>query len=99
MKTIEINDDFSVEVDVQIKDNGAPHTNLYQHIPSNHQPIRLQVCDHAFVNPNSYDRVREVLHHIGISLSESDGQRHWCSFFCDGLPYVLALRVIRETSV
>ena len=39
VKTIEINDDFSVEVDVQIKDSGAPHANLFQHIPSNHQPI------------------------------------------------------------
>ena len=103
MKTIKINDDFSVEVDVKIRDSGVPHVGLYQHITSNHQPIRLQVCDPAFVNPNSYDRVRAVLRHIGkvvgISRYESDGQRRWCSVFCDGLPYVLALKVIKETLV
>ena len=92
----------SVQVDSR-KPDVQQHNQLYGHIPANHVPINLQASDPVFVNPNSYERVKEVLRHIGksfnIALYTPGSPRKWCAVVCDGLPYVLAQKVIRETFI
>ena len=104
MKKMKICEDYSVEVEVTTSpQSDSSHATMYSHIPSNFHHVEMRVCDPVFLNPNSYDRVREVLRHVGklggIRRYTPNGKKHWCVVVCDGLPYVLALKVIRETLV
>ena len=63
--TMALLDDGAIHVDVNRGFNNAGHSGLYNHIPANHVKFNMQTCDPVFANPNSHDRVREVLRHIG----------------------------------
>lgn len=59
---------------------------------------KLIVGEPIFENPCSYDAVEKVLDHfleeVGVGTS-----RQWAAIGCDGLPYVLASRIIEEIFV
>ena len=76
---------------------------LYDHIPSSHpdEPIRLEARDPVFLNPNSHKTLVTILQDIGKDLQVAKycpgSKRKWAIIVCDGLPYTLCLRVLKET--
>ncbi|XP_070548038.1 uncharacterized protein [Ptychodera flava] len=76
----------------------------YANVSSKHpsQPPVAGVLDPVFVNPNSYESVKQVLHHVGkisgIKRYDS-GTKEWISIYMDGLPYMLAHKLIRESYI
>lgn len=53
------------------------------------------------VNPNSYESVIIVLQHLGrdvrIRQYVKDGKREWLTVVCDRLPYIIALKLLKDT--
>ena len=61
---------------------------ILTHVAINNRPMDcVQMGEPCSVNPNSYDRVRQVLAHI-----QGQGSRAWSAIGSDGVPYVLAHR-------
>ena len=76
----------------------------YDHIASAHteEPIKVQLMDPLFVNPNSYENLTLVLRHIGklANLKRYGGnERDWLTVCCDGLPYSMILHLTQEYMV
>lgn len=65
--------------------------------------VRVKARDPVFVNPNSYTSIIEVLQSIGKDLAVDkyvpESSRKWAVVVhvCDGLPYSLCNRVLKET--
>ncbi|XP_062568018.1 uncharacterized protein LOC134230270 [Saccostrea cucullata] len=69
----------------------------YDFVPHNHHGKPTIVMGNPVTtNPCSYDAVKEVL--TNIKDSTTGGCRRWTVIGCDGLPYLIASRVIREHS-
>lgn len=72
-------------------------------IPSRHgaSKVKVNARDPCFVNPNSYESVITVLQHMGrdagIRQYTPDGKREWLTVVCDGLPYIIALKLLSDT--
>jgi hypothetical protein len=67
----------------------------YESIAHHHQGKPTIVMGNPVaINPCSYDSVKEVL--TNIKGSTTGGSRSWTTVGCDGLPYRIATRVIRE---
>ena len=56
------------------------------------QPPKISMAEPVMVNPCSYAAVREVM--TDISTTSNQDGRKWNVIGCDGLPYVLASRLI-----
>ena len=74
----------------------------YGHVTHNHPevPPDVIVSDPAFVNPNSYESLTAVLRKIGqdAGITRYGGnKRSWMIVCCDGLPYHLCMKLIKET--
>ncbi|XP_072050462.1 uncharacterized protein [Amphiura filiformis] len=75
----------------------------YEHIESHHpeDPIKIKARDPVFVNPNSYANMITVLQAIGKDLKvqkyDSTSKRQWAVVICDGLPYSLCTKILKET--
>ncbi|XP_062590246.1 uncharacterized protein LOC134251841 [Saccostrea cucullata] len=69
----------------------------YTFIPSCHEagPSKVIAGEPIFENPCSYEAVEKVLDHL-LEEAEVGTTRHWTAVGCDGLPYVLASRIIEE---
>lgn len=71
-------------------------------VPSRHpsHPIKVETSDPVFVNPNSFDSVKEVLRRVGHAASVSryhpnlPNARKWLSVTMDGSPYLVSRTVI-----
>lgn len=71
-------------------------------VPSNHppSPIKVQTCDPVFVNPNSFESMKEVLRRVGNAACvsrycpDSTNARKWLSVTMDGAPYLVSRKVI-----
>ncbi|KAJ8300729.1 hypothetical protein KUTeg_022248 [Tegillarca granosa] len=92
-------DDSSYEFE-QTKD--CDMETAYNDVPHGHpeSPYILSLTEPIFVNPNSYDSVMLILKSIGIKAGIKQygtGNREWISIVCDGLPYGLCIRVIRDS--
>ncbi|XP_041453561.1 uncharacterized protein LOC121406620 [Lytechinus variegatus] len=63
--------------------------------------VLVTAGDPVFVNPNSYQSLITVFKNIGkqvgIKKYVEGGKREWVAVSCDGLPFTLAQRVIKET--
>ncbi|XP_041477204.1 uncharacterized protein LOC121425250 [Lytechinus variegatus] len=63
--------------------------------------VNVRAGDPIFVNPNSYQSLITVFKSLGkqagIKKYAEDGWREWVVVTCDGLPYTLGQRVIKET--
>eukprot|EP00117_Sycon_ciliatum_P002321 scpid36361/ scgid7600/ len=64
-------------------------------------PATIGLLDPVFVNPNSYEAVKVLLRELGTCAGVkqcvgSDGQRHWLSVVCDGLPYSLMRNIMHQ---
>lgn len=63
-------------------------------------PIKVETSDPVFVNPNSFDSVKEVLRRVGHAASVSryhpnvPNARKWLSVTMDGSPYLVSRAVI-----
>ena len=71
-------------------------------VPSRHptHPVKVETCDPVFVNLNSFDSVKEVLHQVGHAASvshyhpEVPNARKWLSVTVDCSPYLVSRTVI-----
>ncbi|XP_062608370.1 uncharacterized protein LOC134270197 [Saccostrea cucullata] len=74
-----------------------PPNERYTFIPSCHEagPSKVIAGEPIFENPCSYEAVEKVLDHL-LEEAEVGTTRHWTAVGCDGLPYVLASRIIEE---
>lgn len=71
-------------------------------VPSRHppHPIKVETSDPVFVNPNSFDSVKEVLRRVGHAASVSryhpnvPNARKWLSVTMDGSPYLVSRTII-----
>ena len=76
---------------------------MYDHITSNHpeEPIKITARDPVFANPNSFASVIKVLQAIGKDLQinkySPSSKRKWAVIVCDGLPFSLCTRILKET--
>ncbi|XP_077869158.1 uncharacterized protein LOC144360163 [Saccoglossus kowalevskii] len=73
----------------------------YDHVNTNHpaSPPPVGVLDPVFVNPNSHKTIVTVLRQIGTTAgikTYGTGSRYWLAVYMDGLPYMLAHKVIRS---
>ncbi|XP_063971571.1 uncharacterized protein LOC135159708 [Lytechinus pictus] len=63
--------------------------------------VKVHAGEPIFVNPNSHASVLKVLQEIGKQVKVKkyvpDGEREWVAVTCDGLPFFLAQRVLKET--
>ena len=64
-------------------------------------PPRAVIGEPFIANPNSYERVTQVLDHVSSvsGLTHNPSTRKWISVGCDGLPYLLAAKVLDRTFV
>lgn len=82
-------------------------TNEWSHVESSHpvDPIKIHACDPVFVNPNSFDSMKEVLRRVGKAANvkryhpDKESARHWLSLTMDGLPYLVVRQVINEVYI
>lgn len=60
-------------------------------VPSGHpaNPIKMKTCDPVFLNPNSFDSIKEVLRRV-----DKPNAREWLSVTMDGSPYLVSRTVI-----
>ena len=65
------------------------------------EPPLAIIGEPIILNPNSYERVTQVLDHMSSvsGLTCTPPRRKWISIGCDGLPYLLAAKVIDRTFV
>lgn len=71
-------------------------------VPSNHppSPVKVQTCDPVFVNPNSFESMKEVLRRVGNAACvscycpDSTNARKWLRVTMDGAPYLVSRKVI-----
>jgi len=60
----------------------------------------VQTCDPVFVNPNSFDSIKEVLRRVGHAASisryhpDKPNARKWLSVTMDESPYLVSRTVI-----
>lgn len=74
----------------------------WSHVPSGHpqEPVHVLPCDPIFVNPNSFESMKEVLRRVGDAAHieryhpNSPNSRKWLSVTMDGLPYLVVRQVI-----
>ena len=76
---------------------------VFENIVSRHpqDPPRAVIGEPVIANPNSYERVTQVLDHVSSvsGLTHNPSTRKWISVGCDGLPYLLAAKVLDRTFV
>nr|XP_022289927.1 uncharacterized protein LOC111101643 isoform X2 [Crassostrea virginica] len=74
-----------------------PPSERYTFIPSHHEkePRRVISGEPVFENPCSYEAVEKVLDHL-LEEAGVGSTRQWTTVGCDGLPYILASRIIEE---
>ncbi|XP_061166699.1 uncharacterized protein LOC133175604 [Saccostrea echinata] len=74
-----------------------PPDERYTYIASGHKPGPSKVIagEPIFENPCSYEAVEKVLDHLMEEAKVGDARR-WTAVGCDGLPYILASRLIEE---
>ncbi|KAJ8022554.1 hypothetical protein HOLleu_37485 [Holothuria leucospilota] len=74
--------------------------------PTDCHQVHVLPRDPVFLNPNSFENVKEVFLAIGKDFQirkyldpplVGDLGREWLVVVCDGLPYILGQRVIKET--
>ena len=67
----------------------------YSFLDHNHpqEPPKVTVGEPSFQNPCSYDSVNSVLIHL-LRLTSVGNDRKWTDIGCDGLPYLLASRLL-----
>lgn len=71
---------------------------VYNFVTHHHDgPPQIVVGNPISKNPCSYDAVKDVLLQIKNDVGISN-HRSWSIVGCDGLPYVIASRVIKETA-
>lgn len=62
---------------------------------------KVHAGEPIFVNPNSHASVLRVLQEIGRQVQKKKyvpgGEREWEAITCDGLPFYIAQRVMKET--
>ncbi|MCH9658357.1 hypothetical protein K0U27_06625 [archaeon] len=83
-------------------ERSATTADPYSHIPTNHkEAITMKPRDPIFLNPNSYASLITVLRSIGVDLAIQKyvpvSTKKWTVIVCDGLPYSLILRLLKET--
>ena len=71
--------------------NDDPHSFLQHNHPDN--PPTVVIGEPVMVNPCSYDSVKHVLQSLLNSIV-TNTDRKWTIIGCDGLPYILASRLI-----
>ncbi|XP_028513483.1 uncharacterized protein LOC114574605 [Exaiptasia diaphana] len=65
----------------------------------------MRACDPVFVNPNSFDSMKEVLRRVGKAANvkryhpNKEDARHWLSLTMDGLPYLVVRGIIDEVHI
>ncbi|XP_063971446.1 uncharacterized protein LOC129284191 [Lytechinus pictus] len=77
----------------------------YLYIPADNTStssgVKITAGEPIFVNPNSHSSVIKVLREIGhqtnITKYVKGGCREWVAITCDGLPFSIAQRVLKET--
>ena len=96
--------DENEEGHIFVKEKLSECHDEFQHIPSNHpdHPVKVAAGDPIFVNPNSSDALKEVLHRVGKAsdvkrYNPHDPQaREWLNITMDGLPYLVCRGVIND---
>ena len=94
--------DDKEEAHVVLKEQISDCHDEFQHVPSNHpsHPVKVVAHDPVFVNPNSQDALKEVLRRVGKAANvkrynpSDPGARQWLNVTMDGLPYLVARKVI-----
>jgi len=101
--TIDPNEEASVTVREQVTDC----YDEFVHVPSSHpnHPIKVTAGDPIFVNPNSFDSLKDVFRRIGTSCKvnryhpNDPDAREWVSVTMDGLPYLVSIQVIENVLI
>lgn len=99
--------DPNEEACVTVREQVTECYDEYVHIPSAHpkHAIKVSAGDPVFVNPNSFDSMKEVFRRIGTSCRVSryhpgdPDARVWVSVTMDGLPYLVSTQVIQNVLI
>lgn len=110
-KVIEMRFGFSIdpneETCVTVKEQVSESYDEFLHVPSEHpdHSVKVTASDPVFVNPNSFDALKDVFRRIGASCkicryhpSDPDAGE-WLSVTMDSLPYLVSRQVIENVSI
>ena len=89
--------DSNEESCVTVKEQVVERYDEFIHVPSQHSnyPVKVTASDPVFVNPNSFDALKDVFRRIGASCKirqnhPGEPNAHdWLSVTMDGLPYLV----------
>ena len=99
--------DPNEETCVTVKEQVTENYDEFLHVPSEHpdHPVKVTASHPVFVNPNSFDALKDVFRRIGASCkirryhpSDPDA-REWLSVTMDGLPYLVSRQVIENVLI
>ncbi|KAJ8017459.1 hypothetical protein HOLleu_45119 [Holothuria leucospilota] len=92
------------EINFMDKTGQASSSLLQSDESTSAEPIKVTPRDPVFVNPNSFETVKEVFLEIGKDFkvakytnSSEESKREWLLVVCDGVPYTIGQKVVKET--
>lgn len=98
---------FGITIDPSKEASVTVREGEYVHFPTSHpnHPIKVTAIDPVFINPNSFDFLKDVFHRIGASCRASwyypgDPDAHEClNVAMDGFPCLVSTQVIENVLI